>query len=425
MNKISNNNIFKYATKELSQDAFIAWIVSFAQKSSEEYESDREKHYWNKAQILLNLFVSGCIPDKESNKKEYKVTDEVQLQKNKIDVFIQLEEKYTKEKYVVIVEDKVNSKMHDNQINRYIDEVKEDFSDCNIRVVYYKTGIITDLEDLELKKISKEQKVDIFKITTTEMLKILEPADKTEQYEAYDLLNMYTGYINFIHNRREEVNAIVKSDNKIFSDYDSIYGDGINILSTEEGQWEFFSNVFDFRNPKVEENNELKEEFDKWRNKNPDFNDFSTLYIDYMDNGSSSGSPYMQYAFWEDIFNEDDNEKANTKKPPIQWIMWRLEENKVSLRCYINCGSSRDKSDFLSKVKGICDEISKELKQDGNYKNWKIKTNHAIYEFAMLERKFNDTDTFKDITSEIRYVHEQFLIQFSPQRELVRDSGLR
>ena len=35
MKMLSKNNLFAYATSELSQDAFIAWLMSFAMKEFE------------------------------------------------------------------------------------------------------------------------------------------------------------------------------------------------------------------------------------------------------------------------------------------------------------------------------------------------------------------------------------------------------
>lgn len=33
--ELSSNNLFRYATSELSQDAFICWLVSFALRENE------------------------------------------------------------------------------------------------------------------------------------------------------------------------------------------------------------------------------------------------------------------------------------------------------------------------------------------------------------------------------------------------------
>ena len=42
---MERNNVFKYATNELSQDAFICWLVNYINTDEEEYKIVAKKIY--------------------------------------------------------------------------------------------------------------------------------------------------------------------------------------------------------------------------------------------------------------------------------------------------------------------------------------------------------------------------------------------
>lgn len=124
----SKQNIFTYATSELSQDAFIAWLCA-------NYDS-------NKLGELSKKFI-GLLADE---KEWAKISDvEVEKQHNHIDVLVLY--KIDGNQKVLVIEDKTFTGEHDNQIVRYVTEIKKEYKDKELlyndfSCAYYKTGHI-------------------------------------------------------------------------------------------------------------------------------------------------------------------------------------------------------------------------------------------------------------------------------------------
>jgi hypothetical protein len=122
-------NIFNYATSELSQDAFIAWLLSWSNK---EYKTENKQLHQLGLDFLQSLLAKQNIVISEISNLEIKT------QFYKIDVFVsfQMDNRH----YGVIIEDKVHTIDHNNQLERYINKIKELNSKTVIVPVYFKTG---------------------------------------------------------------------------------------------------------------------------------------------------------------------------------------------------------------------------------------------------------------------------------------------
>ena len=186
------NNLFKYATKELSQDTFLCWCINFINYSD------------NKLYGLGKDFLKMIVTD-EKGKSKIKITNKTKVkifrQYEKIDILLVVDNKY-----LVIIEDKINSFNHGqltsnmgkkdkvykfelvNLLSEYarIDENGILQADCkkdknkvqkrleelglksfdinNIIEVYVKSGIITALDN----------EVHAIKIDTNKILNVLE-----------------------------------------------------------------------------------------------------------------------------------------------------------------------------------------------------------------------------------------------------------
>ena len=130
------NNLFYYATKELSQDAFICWLCSYAGEGT----ASKDTALTECAEHLLCEFIGA---DKGSVLSEI----EIRKQYKNIDVLILL--KCQGEQYAVIVEDKTHSSEHDDQLDRYRNTVSAMFPDYKLVCVYYKTGFQSDYSKVE------------------------------------------------------------------------------------------------------------------------------------------------------------------------------------------------------------------------------------------------------------------------------------
>lgn len=136
-------NLFDYATSELSQDAFLAWLFKWAEK---ENKSEDEKLH-TCARETLELFISSFeIPEVDKIK--------VVRQRKNIDLWITINDEYH-----LIIEDKTSSREHDNQLQRYKEYAREWFAETkgtdfenHFEFVYYKSGDVTSYEAYAVKK---------------------------------------------------------------------------------------------------------------------------------------------------------------------------------------------------------------------------------------------------------------------------------
>ncbi len=144
-----NNNLFTYATSELSQDAFICWLLSFAMK-----DCKRDSILSACAKDFIRFFIPELREEvylSEPPKKQYK----------SVDILITVDDKYK-----VIIEDKTFSSEHDNQLLRYKEIVKTDFPDYTVIGVYYKTGFqgnLNNVYEAKYKICDRKNILDILK----------------------------------------------------------------------------------------------------------------------------------------------------------------------------------------------------------------------------------------------------------------------
>ena len=122
-------NIFHFATKELSQDAFLCWLLSWANKN---YNQTETKDFYNFAQLFIQ---------KTTGRNDLTL-HKISRQEKHIDILLELKD--TKGNlYAIVIEDKVFTQEHDQQIERYVKEIKNIASD-NIYIMYFKTGFTSE-----------------------------------------------------------------------------------------------------------------------------------------------------------------------------------------------------------------------------------------------------------------------------------------
>jgi len=120
-------NLFKYATSELSQDAFICYLLEWAK--AENKNIDKKTHLLG-VEFLNSLLSKFDKPTQSSFEKI-----EIKKQYHNLDVFVIVDDKYG-----IIIEDKTNTKNHSNQLNRYFENMKKEYSNFEILPIYFKTG---------------------------------------------------------------------------------------------------------------------------------------------------------------------------------------------------------------------------------------------------------------------------------------------
>ncbi len=182
-----NNNIFEWATKELSQDAVICWLLNWINYPNSEL--------YGLAQEMFDLL---GISDADSTQN---IT--VHTQVKNADIVVVLHDKRT----ILIIEDKVYSSEHDDQIAQYREllgqaenqkllKIKDDTPVEDIRTVYFKTGFFYD-DDLLVKADVVIDGDAFFSIVSQEKY-----SGKSEILDAYvahlrELLRYYDDYGDF------------------------------------------------------------------------------------------------------------------------------------------------------------------------------------------------------------------------------------
>ena len=123
-------NIFELATKELNQDAFITWLLQFADANCIKYDE-----YINKCGIE---FVTELIKKQIPEFDEKIETVKAGRQWENIDVWAEINDKY-----LIIIEDKTNTSHHSDQLGRYKKSASEWCLKNNYKepiCIYLKTG---------------------------------------------------------------------------------------------------------------------------------------------------------------------------------------------------------------------------------------------------------------------------------------------
>lgn len=154
---MERNNIFNFATSELSQDAFICWCLNWLNYKGSELRA--------LAVDLLKDFGEENVSDNQEIliKRQFK----------KIDILVVFKELNR----VYIIEDKVDSFESEEQIKKYKEEIRKEYKNSEIKTVYFKTGF----------HFSPDKNVKADKIITGKMFKeILEKyRNKSEILDSY------------------------------------------------------------------------------------------------------------------------------------------------------------------------------------------------------------------------------------------------
>ena len=204
-------NLFDYATGELTNDAMICWMLSWSNSENERYKS--------LSQNLIRLFTKkGDFIVKSVN---------IRQQYKNIDIVVEVNDSE-----VIVIEDKVNTSHHSNQLERYrkIIEDSEEYKDYNKYFIYFKVGnecMNNGVEQAGYKRITRAN--------------ILNIIDKYKDLENY-LLNDYIDYLEnkeSIFNKYKVENDINKWEWSIWEGY---YSNLRTQKDIKEFCWNYVSN---------------------------------------------------------------------------------------------------------------------------------------------------------------------------------------
>ncbi|MGZ8190954.1 MAG: PD-(D/E)XK nuclease family protein [Methylococcaceae bacterium] len=151
MNSLTQPNLFKFATSELSQDAFICWLLSW---ENPEYQSvDANLHQCGMELVKALAQKSENFPKEIIDIQAIEVIRQYSFahkpktkqKRSIIDILC-----VVNGKFVFIIEDKTNTKDDRDQLKRYLDEIKTNgiktnrinvkaCEEINIVPIYFKT----------------------------------------------------------------------------------------------------------------------------------------------------------------------------------------------------------------------------------------------------------------------------------------------
>ena len=203
---MERNNIFNFATSELSQDAFICWLCNWVNFDDNDLSEDEKK-----LKELATDFIEKMSGEKLGDRKV-----NIKRQYQKIDVLLEIQNKtefITNENeknpvvdipvvdIYVIIEDKVGTSLHSDQQKTYrnliLKKNKEDNGNkAEIKVVYYK---IYDEDNMERLK---EDGIDII-FQRKDMLALL------EKYKNSFNNILVEDYYNYLNNIEKDVNSYI------------------------------------------------------------------------------------------------------------------------------------------------------------------------------------------------------------------------
>ena len=197
-------NLFSIATKELSQDAFITWLLQWADDSFIEENFDLCKT--GKEFIKKLLSFKYKIETKDIKKVN------AGRQWANIDIWAEVNDEY-----IIIIEDKVNTSEHDNQLERYKKTVEDEYGKkVKLVCLYLKTGLetmdnIQKIKDKGWNYISRKDFVDFLKsqnpqseIYSEYLSNLLEIQSESESFTRFEQLNSWEatkGLYSFIESK--------------------------------------------------------------------------------------------------------------------------------------------------------------------------------------------------------------------------------
>ena len=136
---MASPNLFEFATKELSQDAVICWLIAWADANATEGPTDAGLRQCGR-EFVDALFATW---EEDWGKVELggRIRTNVQRQEKRIDVLACVDGQY-----VLLIEDKTDTGAHGDQLDRYRETVLNgetvfgDVSDDDLFPIYVKTG---------------------------------------------------------------------------------------------------------------------------------------------------------------------------------------------------------------------------------------------------------------------------------------------
>ncbi|MFR4539439.1 MAG: PD-(D/E)XK nuclease family protein [Veillonella parvula] len=367
------NNIFTFATGELSQDAFICWCLNWINES----DTVTTHRYRQLGLELLAKLIDNPSNSDVLSKVNIKLIDKVILVQQVLNIdVLAIIPQY---KLAIIIEDKTFTSEHDNQISFYKDSLEvvfkcqkpwnaytklekafkladlnienADLANYHIHTVYFKTGYYFDYD----WQVAHSESVHNY-ITGPMFWDILKNYDDCES----DILRSYCEHI------KNQLDWY-----QIVSNINGKYDDGCHYI-----KWE-----------RITQHGLLQIIFD---NENIDgswlWKDMSIYPNQYSTGTNQGGSPWTNRRFW--TRSESDDIWATPPRNFNPWLFWRVDHDSkgvyLSLRYYNNDSTEQGKDLRKRIYKQLNTMIDKTIIEELDqlnivYKNCITRPQHGNY----------------------------------------------
>jgi hypothetical protein len=199
-------NIFEIATKELTQDGFITWLLQWANQDNKKYDEKLNACAASFVKFLINTHFDENL----------EITSvEAGRQRDNIDIWAKINDKY-----LIIIEDKIFTSEHSNQLERYKKVAMDWYKEKDLKMVYIYLKTMTEakssidnIKSKGFKYISRSDLIDFFKnysdiendiyIDFTEKitnLEIAENAFETNEIQKWDW-NCWIGFYRYLDSK--------------------------------------------------------------------------------------------------------------------------------------------------------------------------------------------------------------------------------
>jgi hypothetical protein len=136
---VARPNLFTFASSERCQDAFLCWLLSWAHRKHR--RTDEPLH--DLGVVLMKALLGLCGID---SPKKYRQL-EIRPQYEGIDILVEVNEEI-----VLLIEDKIESCEHSDQLRRYLRIATRDFPGMKLAPVYLKTGLLAYGEERTVRE---------------------------------------------------------------------------------------------------------------------------------------------------------------------------------------------------------------------------------------------------------------------------------
>lgn len=210
---MKKQNLFNYATSELSQDAFICWLLSWGTREALSLDSNLHGLSHRLLQAIFNKH-GRELPDRIEKL-------EIRKQYQNIDILV-----IVNDSIAIPIEDKIHSREHSDQLSRYLQTLKDEgYPEENILPVYLQTG-----EQGDYRKVKE---AGFLPFLRGDLLNILKAG------AGNDILNDYVEFLDYIEEQVQSFKHVPFAEWNWYS-----WAGFYNYLQERlgEGEWDYVSN---------------------------------------------------------------------------------------------------------------------------------------------------------------------------------------